>query len=128
MRRAKLIARLRELADYTRRKGWDMPLDLADILREAADALETPPWIPVEEYEPPTAATLLLSVRDPDDKRPYVTAGWKGAKWHNIFYPSLEMETITHWMLLPEPPEVEQSGGLFDVKSAEQPQKEQVTP
>ena len=34
MKRAKLIARLRELADYTRRKGWDMPLDLADVLRE----------------------------------------------------------------------------------------------
>ena len=110
MRRANLIARLRELADYADPREWDLPLDLADVLREAADALETPPWIPVEENEPPTAATLLLSVRDPDDKRPYVTAGWKGAKWHNIFYPSLEMETITHWMLLPEPPEVSEDG------------------
>ena len=107
MTRAELINGLLALADWAEGSVWgsDSSIDLPGLLTEAAKALGTPPWIPVEEYEPPTAATLLLSVRDPDDKRPYVTAGWKGAKWHNSLYPSLEMETITHWMLLPEPPE-----------------------
>ena len=40
MTRADLIARLRELADYAEPREWDLPLDLADVLREAADALE----------------------------------------------------------------------------------------
>lgn len=75
------------------------------LIRAAIDALQTTPWIPVAEDEPPMHTTLLLSVRDPDDRRLYTTAGWKGAQWHNVIYPSLEMEDITHWMLLPEPPE-----------------------
>ena len=112
MKRAKLIARLRELADYADPRDLDlhmpmpMPLDLAYVLREAAKALETPPWIPVAEDEPPTNTTLLLSVRDPDNDQPYTTAGWKGAVWHHIFDDvPFDPRTITHWMLLPEPPE-----------------------
>lgn len=109
MKRAELIARLRELADYAEPREWDLPLDLADVLREAAAELETAaaPWIPVTENEPPTNTTLLLSVRDPDDRRLYTTAGWKGAVWHHIFDDvPFDPKTITHWMLLPEPPEV----------------------
>lgn len=106
MKRAELIDRLRELADYAEPREWDLPLDLADVLREAAMALETPPWIPVEEDEPPMHITMLLSVRDPDNNHPYVTAGWKGAVWHHFFDDvPFDPKTITHWMLLPEPPE-----------------------
>lgn len=107
MKRAELIDRLRELADYADPREWDLPLDLADVLREAAMALETPPWIPVEEDEPPMHITMLLSVRDPDPKYGglYVTAGYQGAQWHSLFDPPIEPERITHWMLLPEPPE-----------------------
>jgi len=79
------------------------------IIRAAVEELEAaaPPWIPVEEHEPPTNTTLLLSVRDPEDKRLYTTAGWKGAVWHHIFDDvPFDPRTITHWMLLPEPPEV----------------------
>lgn len=80
------------------------------IIREAIKALETPPWIPVAEDEPPTGTTLLLSVWDPDDRRLYTTAGWKGAQWHHIFNVPLmsttDPMTITHWMPMPEPPEV----------------------
>ena len=108
MKRAELIARLLELADYAEPREWDLPLDLADVLLEAAKALETPPWIPVAEDEPPTNTTLLLSVRDPDNDQPYTTAGWKGAVWHHIFDDvPFDPRTITHWMLLPEPPELE---------------------
>ena len=109
MKRAELIDRLRELADYAEPREWDLPLDLADVLREAAAELETAasPWIPVTENEPPTNTTLLLSVRDPDNDQPYTTAGWKGAVWHHIFDDvPFDPKTITHWMLLPEPPEV----------------------
>ena len=78
------------------------------LIRAAIDALQTPPWIPVAEDEPPTNTTLLLSVRDPDNDQPYVTAGWKGAVWHHIFDDvPFDPRTITHWMLLPEPPELE---------------------
>jgi len=116
MKRDKLIDRLRELADYADPRDLDlpmplpMPLDLADVLREAVKALETPPWIPVEEDEPPMHTTLLLSVRDPDNNQPYTTAGWKGAQWHHIFDVPFDPKTITHWMLLPEPPEMEAEG------------------
>jgi len=76
------------------------------LIRAAIDALQTPPWIPVEEHEPPMHTTLLLSVRDPDNNQPYTTAGWKGAVWHHIFDDvPFDPKTITHWMLLPEPPE-----------------------
>ena len=107
MKRADLIDRLLELADEAAPREWDLPLDLADVLREAAAELETAaaPWIPVEEHEPPTNTTLLLSVRDPDDRRLYTTAGWKGAVWYHIFDMPFDPKTITHWMLLPEPPE-----------------------
>ena len=107
MRRAELIARLRELADYAEPREWDLPLDLADVLREAAAELETaaPPWIPVEEHEPPTNTTLLLSVRDPNFCLLYTTCGYQGARWHDIFDLPIDQERITHWMLLPEPPE-----------------------
>lgn len=40
MKRAELIARLRELADYAEPREWDLPLDLADVLREAAAELD----------------------------------------------------------------------------------------
>ena len=105
MKRAELIARLRELADYAEPREWDLPLDLADVLREAAMALETPPWIPVTEDEPPTGTTLLLSVRDPSFGLLYTTAGYQGARWHDVFDLPIDRERITHWMLLPEPPE-----------------------
>ncbi|MGX8702867.1 MAG: DNA-directed RNA polymerase subunit alpha C-terminal domain-containing protein [bacterium] len=35
-----LILRLRELAEWAEANQWDVPLSLADNLREAADALE----------------------------------------------------------------------------------------
>ena len=105
MKRAELITRLRELADYAEPREWDLPLDLADVLREAAMALETPPWIPVTEDEPPTGTTLLLSVRDPSFGLLYTTAGYQGARWHDVFDLPIDRERITHWMLLPEPPE-----------------------
>lgn len=107
MKRAELIDRLRELADYADPREWDLPLDLADVLREAAAELEeaAPPWIPVEEHEPPTNTTLLLSVRDPSFGLLYTTAGYQGARWHDIFDLPIDQARITHWMLLPEPPE-----------------------
>lgn len=107
MKRDELIARLRELADYAEPREWDLPLDLADVLREAAAELEAaaPPWIPVTEDEPPTGTTLLLSVRDPSFGLLYTTAGYQGARWHDIFDLPIDHERITHWMLLPEPPE-----------------------
>lgn len=83
------------------------------IIRAAVEELETaaPPWIPVTENEPPTNTTLLLSVRDPSFGLLYTTAGYQGARWHDIFdLLPIDQERITHWMLLPEPPEVSENG------------------
>ena len=77
------------------------------IIRAAIDALQTPPWIPVTEAEPPLGTTLLLSVRDPSFGLLYTTCGYQGARWHDIFDLPIDPERITHWMLLPEPPEME---------------------
>lgn len=106
MKRAKLIARLRELADYADPREWDLPLDLADILREAADALETPPWIPVEEDLPTTYKTVLISYRD-DYAHPQTALGFLSPanEFLSVPFVGSVMPSTTHWMLLPEPPE-----------------------
>ena len=82
------------------------------LIRAAVKELEeaAPPWIPVEEDEPPTGTTLLLSVRDPNFGLLYTTCGYQGARWHDIFDLPIDQERITHWMLLPEPPEVSENG------------------
>ena len=36
----KLIARLRELADWAESEIWEVPIDLPDLLRQAADGIE----------------------------------------------------------------------------------------
>lgn len=108
MKRAELINRLRELADYVEPREWDLPLDLADVLREAAKALETPPWIPVAEDEPPMGTTVLIRVWDPEAHRMKVSAGYRGSHFYWLAkdpYPVDLDRNIVHWMPLPEPPE-----------------------
>jgi len=113
MNRAELIDRLRELADYAESREWDLPLDLADVLLEAAKALETPPWIPVAENEPPVGATVLIRVWDTESHLMKVSAGYRGLHHYWLAkdpYPVDLDRNIVHWMPLPEPPEMEAEG------------------
>lgn len=80
------------------------------LIREAVKELEAaaPPWIPVEEHEPPLAATVLIRVWDPEAHRMKVSAGYRGLHFYWLAkdpYPVDLDRNIVHWMPLPEPPE-----------------------
>ena len=56
-------------------------------------------WIPVEE-KPPEINQMVLVFQDYGDHNRYLVTKWTTEV--NNFY---EMNSITHWMPLPEPPE-----------------------
>ena len=101
MKRADLIARLRELADYADPRERDLPLDLADVLREAAKALETPPWTPVKDALPEDGQPCLVYTRQRG--RFALVYQWEYCDEYEIN--SFDTFEVTHWMPLPEPPE-----------------------
>lgn len=90
-------------------------LKMRDALEMAINALERTRWIPVEERLPEELKPVLFAVY-PRDKQLYNKYGkvvylawrengewldWEGKRVSDVFI-------VTHWMLLPEPPEVEQ--------------------
>lgn len=132
MKDQELVKALREHAEWQRGNEWETPITLGDDLVEAADRIanqsthiaalqkeieklrgQLPRWIPVterlSEYD---ARVLAFDMRaknkyigiwtrekDPDDGNDcwFDSAGW----WYAF-------DEITHWMALPEPPEVEE--------------------
>lgn len=62
----------------------------------------TPNWISVEERLPPRGNAVLVFVINEKGIMPCVTTDvWDGAWVEN---PASEWHTVTHWMPLPEPP------------------------
>ena len=124
MRDTNLVNALREHAEWARANEWETPITLGDDLTEAADLIEAqakeieklrgqlPRWIPVEErlpeygvrvlatdmYEEDDCTGIWTREEDKDDAGGcwYDEHGW----WHAF-------DEVTHWMPLPEPPEVE---------------------
>ena len=93
-----LIERLTELAEYVEPREWDLPLDLADVLREAAEKLKKMRWIPVEERVPNgNRMTLVLTANGAVVAARFISRlqSWTGPGRY-----------ATHWMPLPEPPEM----------------------
>ena len=128
-----LVNALREHAEWAEGNQWETPITLGDDLVEAADRIanqstniaalqqeieklrgQLPRWIPVEERLPELqnwgASKVVLGMRGivqnesgypPPNPCLCVYLGnqqWAIRGW---------MVTITHWMPLPEPPEVE---------------------
>ncbi len=124
MRDTNLVNALREHAEWAEGNQYETPITLCDDLAEAADLIEAqakeieklrmqlPRWIPVEERLPEYDARVLAfdmraknkyigiwtREKDPDDGNDcwFDSAGW----WYAF-------DEISHWMPLPEPPEVE---------------------
>lgn len=93
-----------EHGDYFYEHGWEVCE--ATIL--AYGALQNQPfWIPVEEKLPEEFVSVLVYM--PDEKpMPTVHEGFlaREGMWYANHFDREPME-ITHWMPLPEPPEVE---------------------
>lgn len=126
MRDTNLVSALREYAEWARANEWETPITLGDDLAEAADRIEAqakeieklmgkvPRWIPVEERLPELqswgASTVVLGLIKIENA-PSMN------KLHDltlcvycdngIWSMPGRYVAITHWMPLPEPPEVE---------------------
>lgn len=126
MRDQNLVNSLREHAEWARANEWETPITLGDDLVKAADRIEAqakeieklwgqvPHWIPVEERLPENGVPVLINYIASDDGKyhPDGTAVWTdyGCFWWEGSLEDCDTEVavpITHWMPLPEPPEVE---------------------
>ena len=118
MRDTNLVNALREHAEWARANEWETPITLGDDLAEAADRLENQNahaellerrWIPVEERLPEvwcndeTAELVNYMIYSPDFGVDIGSYHAKAKKWLCMALPC----TVTHWMPLPEGPEVE---------------------
>lgn len=126
MRDTNLVNALHEHAEWARANEWETPITLGDDLTEAADRIEAqakeienlrgqlPRWVPVEEHLPENGVPVLINyIASSDGKyHPDGTAVWTdyGCFWWEGSLEDCDTEVavpITHWMPLPEPPEVE---------------------
>lgn len=126
MRDTNLVNALREHAEWARANEWETPITLGDDLAEAAGRIEAqakeieklrgqvPHWIPVEERLPENGVPVLINYIASNDGKyhPDGTAVWTdyGCFWWEGSLEDCDTEVavpITHWMPLPEPPEVE---------------------
>lgn len=128
MRDTNLVNALREHAEWARANEWETPITLGDDLAEAADRLENqnahiaalqkeieklrrqvPRWIPVTERLPEDRSDVLVVAYW--HERWGVYMGWcapERAAWSvHIGIGDRNDVAVTHWMPLPEPPEVE---------------------
>lgn len=121
MRDTNLVNALREHAEWAQANEWETPITLGDDLTEAADRIEAqakeienlrtqlPRWIPVEERLPEvwrndeTAELVNYMIYSPDFGVDIGSYHAKVKKWLCMALPC----TVTHWMPLPEGPEVE---------------------
>ena len=133
MRDTNLVNALREHAEWAQANEWETPITLVDDLAEAADRIEAQAkeieklreaaalvakesaellerrWIPVTERLPDvwrndeTAELVNYMIYSPDFGVDIGNYHAKAKKWLCMALPC----TVTHWMPLPEPPEVE---------------------
>ena len=121
MRDTNLVNALREHAEWARANEWETPITLGDDLAEAADRIEAqakeietlraqlPRWIPVTERLPEDRSDVLVVAYW--HERWGVYMGWcapERAAWSvHIGIGDRSDIDVTHWMPLPEPPDVE---------------------
>lgn len=100
MTRAELIDRLLELADEAAPREWDLPLDLADVLREAAAELSKMQWVPTR-VSPEDGQPCLVYTR----QREMFALVYQWEDCDECEINTFDTFEVTHWMPLPEPPE-----------------------
>lgn len=119
-----LVNALREHAEWAQANEWETPITLGDDLTEAADRVEAqaqeieklrgqmPRWIPVEERLPDYDDLVLviasgkpkgnITLDEAVELATLYSDGWCLETW-----PEWTGAKVSHWMPLPEPPEVE---------------------
>ena len=106
---------IEQAREWLQRHANNTPMPGArEAYKTILEALERSRWIPVEERLPEELKPVLFAVY-PRDKQLYNKYGkliylawrengewldWEGERVSDVFI-------VTHWMLLPEPPEVE---------------------
>ena len=119
MRDTNLVNALREHAEWAQANEWETPITLGDDLAKAADRIanqsthiaalqqeieklrgQLPRWISVEERLPDQCMDIFVCYRDK-----HILMGT--ALDDDWIEEDFEYGQITHWMPLPEPPEVE---------------------
>ena len=128
MKDTNLVNALREHAEWAQANEWETPITLGDDLVEAADRIvnqgthiaalqqeieklrgQLPRWIPVEERLPEDRSDVLVVTYW--HERWGVYMGWcapERAAWSvHVGIGDRNDVAVTHWMPLPEPPEVE---------------------
>lgn len=110
MTNEELIRTLREYADWADGEEWEVPLMLADHLRQAAEKLEQMPrWISVEERLPEmwqneeSGELINYMIQSPYFGVDIGSYHKDAETWLCMALPC----TVTHWMPLMEPPEEE---------------------
>lgn len=126
MRDTNLVNALREHAEWAQANEWETPITLGDDLTEAADRIEAqakeienlraqlPRWIPVEDRLPELqswgASTVVLGLIK-SENAPSLNELYDLTLCvycdNGIWSMPGRYVAITHWMPLPEPPEVE---------------------
>ena len=118
MRRADLIKALRQLKIETGSfaclgcgREHNCSTQGCAIIRAAVEALEKMRWRPVEEDLPTTYEPVLISYRD-DYAHPRTAMGFlsPGIEFLSVPFAGSVMSSTTHWMPLPDPPEVSEDG------------------
>lgn len=130
MRDTNLVNALREHAEWARANEWETPITLGDDLVEAADRIanqsthiaalqkeieklrgQLPRWIPVTERLPELqnwgASKVVLGIVQNESGYPPPNPCFCVYLGNQQWTIRGRMATITHWMPLPEPPEVE---------------------
>lgn len=110
MTNEELIRTLWEYADWADGEEWEVPIMLADHLRQAAEKLEqVSRWISVAERLPEmwqneeSGELINYMIQSPYFGIDIGNYNKDAETWLCMALPC----TVTHWMPLPEPPEVE---------------------
>lgn len=84
--------------------------DFIDLVNDA-DVVEVPRWIPVTERMPDKEEFVLVVVNGRWRNIKFVNAAqiamYDEDGWWIEAYPEWKNPMVSHWMLMPEPPEVE---------------------
>ena len=105
-----LIARLIELAEWADANEWEVPIDLGDTIMEAAERLKQVQWVSAKESHPAMEdSEWVIGVAN--GKRhidAIVMVGYdkEEDEWYLDASPN-ETVSVSYWMPLPEPPEME---------------------
>lgn len=124
MKDTNLVNSLREHAERARTNEWETLITLCDDLAGAADLIEArakeleklrgqlPRWIPVEERLPNLDELVLVIASGKPQENITLDNAVELAElysdgWCLEIWPEWTKAAVTHWMPLPEPPEVE---------------------